>query len=247
MQTYPSPNLLCGGHREFLGDTGNRPEESQKRVYVRKIEPEKLVKKSARKMKAAIQSQKEHDAKRRKCEREGKTPDEPATFRQEFCAHGANSTINQRWTRTLSTTRRAEITTRRYQALEKLKNDNEGEISRQLRENFLVQSTRTTQLVEKLFKQFEEKLKLSSQQTTLDCRILAENKDFVREFSQVRGYEDYVKMVQAHGIEYALTAGQCEELGRYLNLDRSRWRSAVLAAEKIQQELEELLKKLKRS
>ena len=44
-------------------------------------------------MPLAIENQKEHDSKRRRLEKQGRTPDSPPTFRQEFCAHGANPTV----------------------------------------------------------------------------------------------------------------------------------------------------------
>ena len=221
------------------------PDEKSKRVYIRKIDPEAILKKSARKLPRAIESQRDHDAKRRKCEQEGRQPEEPATYRQEFCAHGANPTVNQRREKTALSTRRSEITTRSRQALEKMDWDNSHELSRHVRDNFMIESTRTSDLVESLYKQFQDRLELTNNNTPLNTK-LAENKAFVADFTRIRSVEDYVKMVRTHGIEYALTPKQCEELGKFLKLDRAKWRSAAVAAGKINEDLEALWKKTKK-
>ena len=108
----------------------------------------------------------------------------------------------------------------------------------------MVESTRTSNLVESLYKQFQEKLELTNNQTPLNPK-LAENKAFTADFARVRSVEDYVKMVRKHGIEYALTPKQCEELGNLLNLDRAKWRGAAVAAGRISEDLENLWQKAK--
>ena len=240
MQTYPCPKLLCGGHRS-LEDKEEERKPKNRRVYVRKIDPDQIIEKSARKLPAAIDNQRDHDAKRRRCEQEGKALEKYPTFRREFCAHGANPTVDQRVEKTVASTRREEITTRHSQALERMEADNRMETSNQLRENFETQSARTSALVENLYQQFETKLELADNKTPLNT-ILAQNKAFVRSFRSIRSTEDYVKMVLAHGLDYALTPSQCEELGSYLNLDRGQWRHAVVAAGQILHDLEELAK-----
>ena len=196
-------------------------------------------------MPLAIENQKEHDSKRRRLEKEGRTPESPPTFRQEFCAHGANPTVTQRMEKTAFSTRRDEITVRGAQALEKMESENTNELSRQLRENFMIHSTRTSKLVENLFNQFKEELKGKNNNTPLDPAV-SQNHAFVRAFKNIRGVEDYVRQVQIHGILYALTPKQCEELGRKLKIDRAKWRHAAIAAGKIMEDLEDLwLKSLK--
>lgn len=190
-------------------------------------------------MSKAIENQREHDAKRRRCEREGRQPDQPATFRQEFCAHGANPTVDQRREKTAFSTRRSEITQRSQRALEKMDSDTTNELSRQLRDNFEIQATRTTTLVQQLYTQFADKLKETHNTTPLN-RSLAGNEAFVRDLVRIKGVEDYVKMVKTHGIEYALTAKQIEELGNLLKLKRGKWRLAAVAAGKVMEELESL-------
>ena len=157
-------------------------------------------------------------------------------------SQGANVSIHELIGKTAGTTRNELIQARSEQAVRKISQDSMGEVSRQLRDHFMTQSTETSEIVDRLFAKYGLDIRHSPRETPLQADIL-QNEGFLQEFKKLRGMVDYVRLIAEHGYQYCLTVKKCGALADILGLDINRKKLAMKVASDLEQSLEELLEK----
>ena len=153
---------------------------------------------------------------------------------------GANSSIHELMNKTSSTTRNEITQARTAQAVQQITNDSTVEISRQLRDSFMIQSAETTAIVDELFKKHGLELYHCPTETPLPLEVL-KNEAFTQSFSRLRGMADYIGLIAQYGYQYCLTSKQCTDLANIIGMHSHRRRLVVKVAKDLEQSLEELL------
>ena len=146
--------------------------------------------------------------------------------------------------KTALTTRNELIQSRQAQAVKRVSDESSTEISRQLRDSFMIQSAETSALVETLFAEHGLQIKRSLKETPLPQEVI-NNDSFTLEFSKLRGMADYIRLIANYGYMYCLTGKQCGDLADILGIHKHRKRLAVSIAHELENSLEQLWQKTK--
>ena len=106
----------------------------------------------------------------------------------------------------------------------------------------MIQSEETSEQVITLFKEYGLQIRSAPLETPLSQELL-NNTTFLKEFSQIRGMEDYVQMIAKHGHLYCLTVKQSADLAKILGMSLTRRNLAVRVTKEISESLEKLFAK----